>query len=384
MILLPHGGYPLIAATLSTMAFLTTLSHDGCDFARLTGSALDFLPNMYTYTDGNGNQLTYQYPFVELGFYKYRVPVFYEQYQEWQVRYSDECQMYPNSSNVNHNNLLNESESDNGDNGDNGDEIGDADRDRTVARRMDDTQQQNQAQQRQQSGQSSAEEFWSFDFFWKVGSTSHLIGLVLGGAASLFLWVAASCTPLTHLQWKLVGFQLSLTTFFHIASFLWFFNSLCYREDTTCHWFYGANSLIAAVALYAFAAISVFVKYPEPTVVKIVRERVEQDFQRYEYTETTFAPSEFDEASGVHSFASYGNHSSASKSSNPSFSSRGRGGSSGRSGLYGSSYGQHGTLGHQYGSSSRHIGKEHMNVHGSQRMQGSQRRIQRSQRDIIV
>ena len=57
MCLLPHGGYALIPATLSTMACLTTLSHDGCDYATLHGKVVDIL----THTDGF-------YSFIEIGF----------------------------------------------------------------------------------------------------------------------------------------------------------------------------------------------------------------------------------------------------------------------------------------------------------------------------
>ncbi len=244
MILLPHGGYPLIACTLSTMAWMTTVSHDGCDFSRLTGPAVSVL----TSEDAN-------YPFIELGFTSYRVPVFYEEYNEWQIRYSDECRLYDRKYNAN-------------------------------------------------AEESAVGNDWSFDFFWKVGSITHQIGLVLGGASCLFLWVSSTCAPITMLTWRLIGVQLSLAAFFHLSSFLWFFNGLCYIEESRCHSFYGSNSLAAALVLYFLSILSIFLKYPEPTVVKVVRTRVEAGFQRYEYTEATYPPSEIDEASGIHSLAS--------------------------------------------------------------------------------
>ena len=268
MILLPHGGYPLIACTLSTMAWMTTMSHDGCDFARLTG------PATTTLTAPN------EYPFVELGFSSYRVPVFYEEYNEWQIRYSDACRPYDVFEDMSDPSSTSGSGS---------------------------------------SSTSSSQQQWIFDFFWKVGSASHQIGLVLGGASCLFLWVSATCAAITKLNWRLLGVQLTLATFFHLSSFLWFFNGLCYTKGTECHWFYGSNSLIAALLLYFLSVVSIFAKYPEPTVVKIVRNRVEAGFQRYEYTEATNPPSEFDDASGIHSLTSHGNSyaSSSSKSFRP-------------------------------------------------------------------
>jgi len=245
MILLPHGGYPLIAATLSTMAWMTTVSHDGCDFARLTGPATKTLtfPN--------------DYPFVELGFSSYRVPVFYEEYNEWLIRYSDACHPYD---------MIGQTETGQGDE-------------------------------------------WSFDFFWRCGSATHQIGIALGGAACLFLWVAATCVAITRLHWRLLGFQLALAAFFHLCSFLWFFNGLCYTEDTECFWFYGSNSSLAAFSLYIISFVSIFLKYPEPMVVKIVRGKVEAEFQTYEYTESILPPSEFDEASGIHSSSGFSGNS---------------------------------------------------------------------------
>lgn len=238
-ILLPHGGYPLIAATLSTMAWITALSHDGCDFVRLTG------PSAYTLTAPE------EYPFIELGFRSYRVPVLYEDYNEWQIRYSDACRPYD---------VIRGEENDNS---------------------------------------------FDFDIWWRIGSTTHYIGLVLGGAACMFLWVSSTCLAITKLNWRLLGIQLFLASFFHLSSFLWFFNGLCYTEGTECHWFYGSNSLIGAIALYFFSCVTIFVKYPESTVVKLMRTKVVEDFQRYEYTEATVPPSDFDETSGIHSLYSH-------------------------------------------------------------------------------
>ena len=168
------------------------------------------------------------------------------------------------------------------------------------------------------SAASPSSQQCTFDFFWKVGSATHQIGLVLGGAAcGLFPWVSATCAAIAKLNWRLLGIvQLMLATFFHLSSFF----LVRYTEGTEYHWFYASNSLlIAALLLYCLSIVSIFAKYPEPTVVKIVRNRVEAGFQRYEYTEATNPPSEFDDASGIHSLTSHGNSyaSSSSKSFRP-------------------------------------------------------------------
>ena len=245
MIICPHGGYPLIVSTLATMAWMTVVSHDGCDFARLTGTSTQTLT------------APYEFPFVELGFNSYRTPVFYEEFNEWQIRYSDACHPY--------------------------DMIG---------------------QEQEGTDGAGANSKWTFDLFWKAGSVAHQIGLALGGAACLFLWATAICIPITELNWRILGVQLAVAAFFHFASFLWFFNSLCNTEGTQCHWFYGSNTAFGSLALYLLTSICIFLKYPEATVSKMVRKRVEADFQKYEYTEAT-AASEFDDASGIHSLGGF-------------------------------------------------------------------------------
>ncbi len=92
------------------------------------------------------------------------------------------------------------------------------------------------------SAASPSSQQWTFDFFWKMGLATHQTGLVLGGAAYLFLWVSATCAEIINLNWRLVGVALLMpTTFFHFSSFL-----LCYTEGTECHWFYASNFLLIA------------------------------------------------------------------------------------------------------------------------------------------
>jgi hypothetical protein len=115
------------------------------------------------------------------------------------------------------------------------------------------------------SAASPSSQQCTFDFYWKVGSATHQIGLVLGGAAcGLFPWVSATCAAIAKLNWRLLGIvQLMLATFFHLSSFF----LVRYTEGTEYHWFYASNSLlIAALLLYCLSIVSIFAKYPEPTV----------------------------------------------------------------------------------------------------------------------
>ncbi len=226
------------------------MSFDGCDFSRLTGPAVSMFSPAGT-----------EYPFIEVGFTSYRVPSFYEGYNEWQIRFIDQCRLYGHKYDASGEMLT------------------------TI----------------EFAGSTND---WSLGVFWKLGSVTHQIGLVLGGASCLFLWVSSICLPITKHTWTLIGVQLSLAAFFHLSSFLWFFNGMCRIEHSVCHFFYGSKSLVGAIILYFLSILSIFLAYPEPTVVKIVRTKVEAEFQRYEYTAATSLGSEIDEASGIYSLTS--------------------------------------------------------------------------------
>jgi hypothetical protein len=78
--LLPHGGYTLIPATLSTVAWLASLSQDGCDYARLTG----FIVASATKSAS--------VEFLEVGFTAYREPVL--DGDDWKIQRTGECLAY--------------------------------------------------------------------------------------------------------------------------------------------------------------------------------------------------------------------------------------------------------------------------------------------------
>mmetsp|Transcript_36692 Transcript_36692/g.110164 ORF Transcript_36692/g.110164 Transcript_36692/m.110164 type:complete len:260 (-) Transcript_36692:54-833(-) len=80
--LLPHTGYLLIPATLSAMAWVASMSQDGCDYSRLTGPSVQSL---------TGNDLI---PYAEVGRAAFRVPVYYEKDADWRVPYTEECASY--------------------------------------------------------------------------------------------------------------------------------------------------------------------------------------------------------------------------------------------------------------------------------------------------
>jgi hypothetical protein len=78
--LLPHGGYTLIPAVLSTVAWLSALSQDGCDYARLTG---------YIVAEATMSSAV---EYLEVGMNAYRAPTLIN--GEWKVDYRSSCLAY--------------------------------------------------------------------------------------------------------------------------------------------------------------------------------------------------------------------------------------------------------------------------------------------------
>ena len=78
--LLPHGGYTLIPAVLSTAAWLAALAQDGCDYARLTG----FVVAEATMSSA--------VEYLDVGMNAYRAPQLVN--GEWKVDYTSPCIAY--------------------------------------------------------------------------------------------------------------------------------------------------------------------------------------------------------------------------------------------------------------------------------------------------
>eukprot|EP00568_Trieres_chinensis_P015465 CAMPEP_0183318522 /NCGR_PEP_ID=MMETSP0160_2-20130417/60961_1 /TAXON_ID=2839 ORGANISM="Odontella Sinensis, Strain Grunow 1884" /NCGR_SAMPLE_ID=MMETSP0160_2 /ASSEMBLY_ACC=CAM_ASM_000250 /LENGTH=239 /DNA_ID=CAMNT_0025484803 /DNA_START=130 /DNA_END=845 /DNA_ORIENTATION=- len=83
--LLPHGGYTLIPATLSTMAWVASLAQDGCDYAKLTGPIVS---EMTTSSSSSSS-----FPYLEVGFNAFRAPVLKSD-GTWVVDYDSQCLQY--------------------------------------------------------------------------------------------------------------------------------------------------------------------------------------------------------------------------------------------------------------------------------------------------
>ncbi|KAL3770275.1 hypothetical protein ACHAW5_003412 [Stephanodiscus triporus] len=82
--LMPHGAIILVPAVCATMGLCASLADDGCDYARLHGSAVEML---------TGSNIV---PYVDCGMSAYRIPGYYPAENSWRVVYTEECQSYAN------------------------------------------------------------------------------------------------------------------------------------------------------------------------------------------------------------------------------------------------------------------------------------------------
>ena len=80
--MMPHGAPILLPMILVTTGWIASLTHDGCDYAKLTGPAVELLTGSSSI------------PFIHIGMSAYRVPQFYPATNKWRVAYSSECQSY--------------------------------------------------------------------------------------------------------------------------------------------------------------------------------------------------------------------------------------------------------------------------------------------------
>ncbi len=239
MIILPHGGYTLIPATIATMAWMTSLSLDGCDYARLTGRSVEKITHSNIY------------PYIEIGYHSYRVPSFYTAFESWEVRFTDPCIPFDIDFSTSSWSLSNSQEllTD----GANKQEINDNEI-------IDPT----------------------LGIFWSIGRMGHNIATIVGGGSALFLWVPCICLSYTERTWRIGGLLLIIAAFFQLFSMVWFFNTLCMTRGSSCHFYYGSYASFASFGLYVIGFISVFWKYPSPIIVKLVQKRIEEEFQRYQ------------------------------------------------------------------------------------------------------
>lgn len=191
--ILPHGFYPLIPTILSSMALWTSTVQDGCDYGRLEGE--DSISKV------TGSDV---FPFLEVGLYNYRAPIFYATENEWKLAFTYECQDYPN-------------------------EI--------------------------------------IDAWWTIGKYLTIASAVLAGSLAFFLWFT-TCTTFAIRTWRFCGVQAFLAAVFRAGSFFFFTTSICRGQGNECLFAFGSKVDILGIILWTMAGFTIMGHYPDPKLRK--------------------------------------------------------------------------------------------------------------------
>ena len=202
--LLPHGAYILVPAVLSTIAWLASLMEDGCDYAAVSG---DVLGENGFGVAGDTNPP----PYVEIGFSGWSHPIYYPEDQVWKANMRGSCLPFPA--------ILNDD--------------------------------------------GSTTPVVAMDASWMVAKAFDFLSLVLGGGGALFLWFS-SCFVFGPGSWRWAGYEVFAASILQALAFVWFNTTLCTSTGNSCRLFVGSNTDIMAATFWMIAAISIFVKYPEP------------------------------------------------------------------------------------------------------------------------
>jgi hypothetical protein len=138
---LPHGGYSLVPAVLTTFGWIASLLEDGCNYSLVTGDViqtdLPFLVDDYVASDDEGASTVVKW--IEVGFLGFRIPDFEPSTESWAVDYRGECIAFPTGGNSGYN------------------------------------------------------DFFVIDGKWKFARLCSFLALVLGGGATFFLWISTCC-----------------------------------------------------------------------------------------------------------------------------------------------------------------------------------------------
>jgi hypothetical protein len=185
----PLGYYVVIPILLSTIGWSVSLIMDGCEYARLTGPTVAELTNDPSV------------PFIEVGFYWYRVPMQGDD-GEWAVNRSDLCEKY----------------------------------DRDVV---------------------------DVDGVWSFAVISRDFGVLLGGAGAVFLWFSCCFSySKTTLRWA--GYVLLLATVMLLLAFSWFGTSMCHGDGDKCTLGYGSTTDILTLIFWVVSTVLIFARFPSP------------------------------------------------------------------------------------------------------------------------
>jgi hypothetical protein len=95
------------------------------------------------------------------------------------------------------------------------------------------------------------------DSYWQAAKTFDFLAMILGGGATIFLWLSTCCV-FSKATWRVVGYEVVVAALFESLSFLWFRTSLC--RTGKCELFWGSKFDIVSTV----SAALIFCFYPTP------------------------------------------------------------------------------------------------------------------------
>lgn len=199
---LPHGLYPIVPTILSCMALWTTTVQDGCDYGRLTGEA--------SIEQITGSDV---FPFLEVGLYSYRAPIFYASENDWILAFTVDCQEYPPEA---------------------------------------------------------------IDLWWRVGKIMTVISSILAGSLCLFLWFT-TCVSFSKRTWRFCSVVAFLAAICRAGSFLFFWSSICQSKGSQCQLAFGSKVDLLGIILWLVIGFVLLGHYPNPKLRKMVADDDDDD-----------------------------------------------------------------------------------------------------------
>mmetsp|Transcript_3410 Transcript_3410/g.5047 ORF Transcript_3410/g.5047 Transcript_3410/m.5047 type:complete len:255 (-) Transcript_3410:127-891(-) len=102
------------------------------------------------------------------------------------------------------------------------------------------------------------------DGTWKFAKGCAFFALVFGGGGALFLWFS-SCFVFGPGTWRWAGYEVLIASILQTLAFTFFNTAMCKTNDSHCSLFIGSKLDIMASVFWFASAMSIFLKYPNPT-----------------------------------------------------------------------------------------------------------------------
>eukprot|EP00521_Asterionellopsis_glacialis_P007426 CAMPEP_0195291388 /NCGR_PEP_ID=MMETSP0707-20130614/7769_1 /TAXON_ID=33640 /ORGANISM="Asterionellopsis glacialis, Strain CCMP134" /LENGTH=329 /DNA_ID=CAMNT_0040351699 /DNA_START=249 /DNA_END=1238 /DNA_ORIENTATION=+ len=174
------------------MGFWATLVQDGCDYAKLSGPAVE---------DITENDII---PFLEVGIGGgYRAPLYYADEHDWKTVYSTACIAYDDTA---------------------------------VPQ----------------------------DLYWSMAKWMGLLGGIVGGSASFFIWFT-TCVTFSIRTWRFCALQLIMGALLRAGTFFFLMSGICSNDSGgSCTMYFGSRMDIVCTVMWITSSTLICAHFPTP------------------------------------------------------------------------------------------------------------------------